>query len=45
MSKNNIETMSAFAEAWPEAEFVQEALAQLPWGQQIERELAALEGD
>jgi hypothetical protein len=26
-----IETIRAFAEAWPEAEFVQQAAAQLPW--------------
>lgn len=27
--------MRAFAEAWPDAEFVQEVLAQLPWYHQL----------
>ncbi|GAB6058883.1 hypothetical protein JCM31598_20000 [Desulfonatronum parangueonense] len=30
-SPRNLKYMRAFAEAWPEAEFVQEVLAQLPW--------------
>jgi predicted nuclease of restriction endonuclease-like (RecB) superfamily len=31
-SPRNLKYMRAFAEAWPEAEFVQQAVAQLPWG-------------
>ena len=27
--------MRAFAEAWPDAEFVQQAAAQLPWGHNL----------
>jgi len=34
-SPRNLKYMRAFAEAWPEAEFVQAALAQLPWYHQI----------
>jgi predicted nuclease of restriction endonuclease-like (RecB) superfamily len=34
-SARNLKYMRAFAEAWPEIEFVQEALAQLPWYHQI----------
>ena len=30
-SPRNLKYMRAFAEAWPEAEFVQQAAAQLPW--------------
>lgn len=30
-SPRNLKYMRAFAEAWPDAEFVQEVLAQLPW--------------
>jgi len=30
-SPRNLKYMRAFAEAWPDSEFVQEALAQLPW--------------
>jgi predicted nuclease of restriction endonuclease-like (RecB) superfamily len=30
-SPRNLKYMRAFAEAWPETEFVQEVLAQLPW--------------
>ncbi|MDR1276046.1 MAG: DUF1016 N-terminal domain-containing protein, partial [Candidatus Accumulibacter sp.] len=30
-SARNLKYMRAFAEAWPEAEFVQQAAAQLPW--------------
>lgn len=44
-SPRNLKYMRAFAEAWPEAEFVQQAAAQLLWGKQIERELATLEED
>jgi predicted nuclease of restriction endonuclease-like (RecB) superfamily len=34
-SPRNLKYMRAFAEAWPEVEFVQAALAQLPWYHQI----------
>jgi len=34
-SARNLKYMRAFAEAWPDIEFVQEALAQLPWYHQI----------
>lgn len=31
-SSRNLKYMRAFAEAWPEQEFVQQVIAQLPWG-------------
>ncbi len=31
-SPRNLKYMRAFAQAWPDAEFVQQAAAQLPWG-------------
>ncbi|MNF39558.1 hypothetical protein D3C85_356030 [compost metagenome] len=34
-SPRNLKYMRAFAEAWPEAEFVQQAVAQLPWGHNL----------
>lgn len=34
-SPRNLKYMRAFAEAWPEAEFVQQAAAQLPWGHNL----------
>jgi predicted nuclease of restriction endonuclease-like (RecB) superfamily len=34
-SPRNLKYMRAFAEAWPDADFVQEALAQLPWYHQL----------
>ena len=34
-SPRNLKYMRAFAEAWPEEEFVQEVLAQLPWYHQL----------
>jgi len=34
-SPRNLKYMRSFAEAWPDAEFVQEVLAQLPWYQQL----------
>jgi predicted nuclease of restriction endonuclease-like (RecB) superfamily len=34
-SPRNFKYMRAFAEAWPDAEFVQEVLAQLPWYHQL----------
>jgi len=34
-SPRNLKYMRAFAEAWPEAGFVQEVLAQLPWYHQL----------
>ena len=33
-SPRNLKYMRAFAEAWPEEEFVQQVIAQLPWGHQ-----------
>ncbi|MGB8478042.1 MAG: PDDEXK nuclease domain-containing protein [Acidobacteriaceae bacterium] len=33
-SPRNLKYMRAFAEAWPEKEIVQQAIAQLPWGHQ-----------
>ena len=33
-SPRNLKYMRAFAEAWPDAKFVQQAAAQLPWGPQ-----------
>ena len=34
-SPRNLKYMRTFAEAWPDTEFVQEALAQLPWYHQL----------
>lgn len=34
-SPRNLKYMRAFAQAWPEAEFVQEELARLPWYHQL----------
>ena len=34
-SPRNLKHMRAFAEAWPDAEFVQEVLARLPWYHQL----------
>ena len=34
-SPRNLKYMRAFAEAWPDAEFVQQAVAQLPWGHNV----------
>ena len=34
-SPRNLKYMRAFAEAWPEAEFVQQAVAQIPWGHNL----------
>lgn len=34
-SPRNLKYMRAFAEAWPDVEFVQEVLAQLPWYHQL----------
>ncbi len=31
LSPRNLKYMRKFAEVWPEREFVQEALAQIPW--------------
>ena len=33
-SPRNLKYMRAFAEAWPDKKFVQQAIAQLPWGHQ-----------
>ena len=42
-SPRNLKYMRAFAEAWPEAEFVQAVLAQLPWYQPWYHQLALLD--
>jgi predicted nuclease of restriction endonuclease-like (RecB) superfamily len=34
-SPRNLKYMRAFAEAWPDAQFVQQAVAQLPWGHNV----------
>jgi predicted nuclease of restriction endonuclease-like (RecB) superfamily len=34
-SPRNLKYMRAFAEAWPEEEFVQQAVAQIPWGHKV----------
>lgn len=34
-SPRNLKYMRAFAEAWPDSEFVQQAVAQLPWGHNL----------
>ena len=34
-SPRNLKYMRAFAEAWPDAEFVQQPVAQLPWGHNL----------
>ena len=34
-SPRNLKYMRAFAEAWPDEEFVQQAVAQLPWGHNL----------
>lgn len=34
-SPRNLKYMRAFAEAWPEPEFVQQAVAQIPWGHNL----------
>jgi predicted nuclease of restriction endonuclease-like (RecB) superfamily len=34
-SPRNLKYMRAFAEAWPDEKFVQEVLAQLPWGHNL----------
>ena len=34
-SPRNLKYMRAFAQAWPEAEFVQQAAAQMPWGHNL----------
>ena len=34
-SPRNLKYMRAFAQSWPDAEFVQEVLAQLPWGHNL----------
>lgn len=34
-SPRNLKYMRAFAEAWPDSEFVQQAVARLPWGHNV----------
>ncbi len=36
LSPRNLKYMRAFAEAWPEPEIVQQVVARLPWGQNID---------
>jgi len=38
-SPRNLKFMRAFAEAWPDSEFVQGVLAQLPWGHNLPADL------
>ena len=40
-SPRNLKCMRAFAQAWPESEFVQQAAAQLPWGHKPADRIAA----
>lgn len=35
LSARNLSYMRAFAEAWPDTEFVQQVVAQLPWGHNV----------
>lgn len=35
LSARNLKYMRSFAEAWPDAEFVQRVVAQLPWGHNV----------
>ncbi len=35
LSPRNMKYMRAFSEAWPEEEFVQQAVAQIPWGHNV----------
>lgn len=35
LSPRNLKYMRAFAEAWPDDDFVQQAVAQLPWGHNV----------
>lgn len=35
LSPRNLKYMRAFAESWPDAEIVQQAVAQLPWGHNV----------
>jgi predicted nuclease of restriction endonuclease-like (RecB) superfamily len=35
LSARNLKYMRAFAEAWPDSQFVQQVVAQLPWGHNI----------
>lgn len=35
LSPRNLQYMRAFAAAWPEPEFVQQVVAQIPWGQNV----------
>ena len=34
-SPRNLKYMRAFAKAWPDSEFVQQAAAQIPWGHNV----------
>ena len=35
LSRTNLLYMRSFAEAWPEASFVQQAVGQIPWGHNV----------
>ncbi|WP_195809376.1 PDDEXK nuclease domain-containing protein [Hymenobacter polaris] len=35
LSSRNLQYMRAFAKAWPDAEFVQQVVAQIPWGHNV----------
>lgn len=35
LSARNLKYMRAFAEAWPDGEFVQQVVALLPWGHNV----------
>jgi predicted nuclease of restriction endonuclease-like (RecB) superfamily len=40
LSPRNLKYMRAFAEAYPDAQFVQQAVAQIPWGHNVRHEEA-----
>ena len=44
-SRANLMYMRAFAEAWPDAQIVQQAVGQLPWGHNLALQQARLAGD
>lgn len=43
-SRANLMSMRAFAEAWPDESFIQQAVGHLPWGHNLVQELAGLPG-
>jgi predicted nuclease of restriction endonuclease-like (RecB) superfamily len=44
-SPRNLKYMRAFAEAWPEKQFVQQVITQLPWGHRVCEGWARREAD